>query len=64
MKALAISKEYGSTPDAVAYSKGLADIEKFAEDVYAEVTQGSVMEHTSPEIEKKANALRDCLKNT
>jgi len=46
MKALAISKEYGSTPDAVAYSKGLAGIEEFAADVYAEVNQGGGMEHT------------------
>lgn len=55
----ALKKELASTPEAIAYAKAIADIEKFAIDVLRKTPQFSpaCFGFTSPEIEKKVNKL-------
>jgi hypothetical protein len=58
-RAEALLKEAGAAPEAAAYAKGLADLEKFAENVLAEgpIYSPDCFDHTSPDIQKKADRL-------
>jgi hypothetical protein len=57
MRAETLRKEVASSPESIAYSKGLADLEKFAIDVLAEGPTSSAFDHTTDEIQSKADRL-------
>ena len=66
MRLDALKRTTGGTPEAIAYAKGLADLEKFAADVLAKdrIYSPECMEHTTPEIQKKAEKLLETHSNT
>lgn len=57
MRAEALRKELASSPESIAYAKGLKDLEEFASDVLAEGPTSSAFDHTTDEIQSKADRL-------
>jgi len=57
VQAETLRKELASSPESIAYAKGLADLEKFALDVLAEGPVSSAFDHTTDEIQSKADRL-------
>jgi hypothetical protein len=56
-KITSLDAELSKSPVNLAYIKGISDIEKFALEVLAAGNFASVFEHTTPEIQRKADKL-------
>lgn len=56
-KIAALDAEFSKNPVNLAYIKGISDIEDFALEVLAPGNTSSVFEHTTPEIQRKADRL-------
>jgi hypothetical protein len=63
-KLAALDAELSKEPANLAYIKGVSDIEDFAYDVLSKESKYSAMEHTTPEIQRKADVLIAAHKDT